>query len=96
MFENKLLRACELKRDKVARLEDNEDFHKDEMGGSCNTHGRMINAYTGLVGWTELKKPLGRHKRRTEYNIKIYLQEVRWQVTDWIGVFQDSAGCGFL
>ena len=35
--------------------------------------------HTGfLVGKPEVKRPLGRPKRRWEDNIKMYLQEVGW------------------
>jgi len=35
-------------------------------------------AYRVLVGQPEEKRPLGRHSRRWEYNIKTYLREVGW------------------
>ena len=37
-----------------------------------------------LVGKPEGKKPLGRHRREREDNIKMDLQEVRCRVMDWI------------
>ena len=52
------------------------------MGGSRR------DVYRVLVGKTEGKKPLGRHKRRWEDNIKMDLQEVRW------GYGLDRAGSG--
>jgi hypothetical protein len=42
-----------------------------------------------LVGKPERKKPLGRHRRRWEDNIKMDLQEVRCEGFDWIELAQD-------
>ena len=50
--------------------------------------GKRRGVYRVLVGKTEGKKPLGRHKRRWEDNIKMDLQEVRW------GYGLDRAGSG--
>jgi hypothetical protein len=36
------------------------------------------DAYRVLVGKPDRKRPLGRHRRRWEDNIKMYLQEVGW------------------
>jgi hypothetical protein len=46
------------------------------MGGACNMYGEGRGGYRFLVGKPEAKRPLGRHRRRWENNIKIYLQEV--------------------
>ena len=35
------------------------------------------------------KRPLGRPRRRWEDNIKIDLQEVSWEGTDWIDLAQE-------
>jgi hypothetical protein len=45
-------------------------------------------AYRILVGRPEGRQPLGRPRRRWEYNIKIDLQEVGWGV-DWIELARD-------
>ena len=42
-----------------------------------------------LVGKPEGKRPLGRPRRRWEYNIKMYLQEVECEGIDWIELAQD-------
>jgi hypothetical protein len=42
-----------------------------------------------LVGKPEGKRPLGRPRRRLEYNIKIDLQEVGKVRGDWIELAQD-------
>jgi len=45
------------------------------MGVVCSTYeGR--GAYRFLVGKPEGKRPLGRHRHKWEYNIKMDLQEV--------------------
>jgi hypothetical protein len=36
-----------------------------------------------LVGKSERKTPLGRHRRRWDDNIKINLREIRW--VEWAG-----------
>jgi hypothetical protein len=37
----------------------------------------------------EGKKPLGRHRRRCEDNIKIDLKEIGWGSMDWIDLAQN-------
>jgi len=45
--------------------------------------------YRVLVGKTEGKKPLGRSRRRWDFNIKMDLQEVGCGGTDWIELAKD-------
>ena len=45
--------------------------------------------YRNLVGKAEGKRPLGRHRRRWEDNIKLDLQEVGYGGIDWIELAQD-------
>jgi len=45
---------------------------KDVVGGTCGTHGGGEKC---LVGRPEGKRPLGRHSRRWEDNIKTALRE---------------------
>ena len=42
-----------------------------------------------LVGKPEGKRPLGRHRRRWEDNIKMDLQEVGGSFADWMELAQD-------
>ena len=42
-----------------------------------------------LVGKPEVKRTLGRHRRRWEDNIKMDLQEVESGGMDWINLAQD-------
>jgi hypothetical protein len=44
--------------------------------GLCSVYGERRGVYRGLVGKPEGKRPLGRHRRRWEDNIKMDLQEV--------------------
>jgi hypothetical protein len=41
--------------------------------------GERRGAYRALVGKPERRKPLGRPRRRWEYNIKMDLREVGWE-----------------
>jgi len=40
------------------------------MGRACDTHGKVKNVYTILVGKPVVKRPLGRHRRTREDNIQ--------------------------
>jgi hypothetical protein len=56
-------------------------------------------AYSVLVGKPQVRRPLGRSRRKWEDNIKIYIHEVRWggggawNGLIWLGV---GAGGGHL
>jgi hypothetical protein len=47
---------------------------------------QVSRTYRDVVRETSWKEPLGRPRRRWEYNIKMGLQEVGWGSMDWIGV----------
>jgi hypothetical protein len=47
------------------------------------------NAYRILVGKPEVKRPLGRPRRRWVDNIKMYLRGIRWAGMDWIELAPD-------
>lgn len=49
----------------------------------------MRGAYRFMVGRPEVKRSLGRPRRRCEDNIKMDFQEIGWGSTDWIAVGQD-------
>jgi hypothetical protein len=51
--------------------------------------GEMKGAYNILVGRPEGRRPLGRHRRRWEDNIKIDLREIGFGDVDWIHWVQD-------
>jgi hypothetical protein len=53
------------------------------MGGTCSPDGEKRGVHRSLVGKPEGKRPLGRHSRRWEDNVKIDFQEVGCGV--WIG-----------
>jgi hypothetical protein len=42
----------------------------------------------------EGKRPLGKHRRRWEDNIRMDLREIAWEVVDWIHVAQDRYSGG--
>jgi hypothetical protein len=47
------------------------------------------NACRTLVREPERKRPLGRPRRRWEYNIKIDVREIEWNGMDWFDVAQN-------
>jgi hypothetical protein len=51
--------------------------------------GEERGVYRFLVGKPEVKRPLGRPKRRWEDNIKLDLQEVGYGGVSWIELTQD-------
>jgi hypothetical protein len=59
------------------------------VGRACSTKGERRNAYRILVGKLEGRRPLGRPRRRWVDNIKMYLREIGWDGTVWIGLSQD-------
>jgi hypothetical protein len=52
--------------------------------------GEGRGVYRVLVGKPEGDRPLGRHRRRWEDNIKMSLQEAGCGVMDWIELAQDT------
>jgi hypothetical protein len=54
----------------------------NDMGGTCSTCGGSTSVYRDLVGKRKGKRPLGRTRRRWEYNINMDLQ--KWDVGAWI------------
>ena len=53
---------------------------KHEMDGACSTYGGKEIFIQGFGGETKGKSPLGRPRRRWEYNTKMDLQEVEWEI----------------
>jgi hypothetical protein len=51
--------------------------------------GEVKGAYNILVGMPEGRRPLGRHRRRWEDNIKMDLREIGIWVVYWIHWAQD-------
>jgi hypothetical protein len=51
--------------------------------------GEKRNAYRLLVGKPEVRRPLGRPRRRWVDNIRMDLGEVGWSDVDWIGLAKD-------
>jgi hypothetical protein len=59
------------------------------MGRACGTYGRQERCTQVLLVRHEGRRPLGRPRRRWEYNIKMDLQEVGGGDMDWIALAQD-------
>jgi hypothetical protein len=55
-----------------------DNIEKNEMGGAFSAYGKGSDVYRVLVGKPEVKRSLGRPRRRWEDNIKMNLQEVGW------------------
>jgi hypothetical protein len=66
------------------------------MGGAYSAGGEDRGVYRVLEGKPDGKRPLGRHRRGWEDNIRIDLQEVRCGGMDWIGLAQEETGDGHL
>jgi hypothetical protein len=60
----------------------------------CEGHvarvGERIGVYSFVVGKREGKSPLGRPRRRWEYNIKMDLQDLECKDLDWIELAQNT------
>jgi len=54
------------------------------MVGHVAHMGEMRNVYKILVGKSEGKRSLRKHRHRWEYNIRKNLGEIGWEVVDWI------------
>ena len=54
--------------------------------------GESRGVYRVCVWQPDLKRPLGRPRRRWEGNIKMELQEVGWGGMDWIYLAEDRDG----
>jgi hypothetical protein len=52
--------------------------------------GQKRNAHQIFVENPEEKRPLGRHRRKWEDNIKMYLRELGWCVTDCINLAREG------
>jgi hypothetical protein len=59
------------------------------LAGHVARMGKKSNAYRVLVRKPEGKRPLGRHRRKWEYNIKMDVREIGWGGMDWIHLTQD-------
>jgi hypothetical protein len=60
--------------------------NRNKMNGPCSTYGEIKSVYKALVGKPEGNRPLGKPRRRWEYNIKMDLQEVGREGV-WTGLF---------
>jgi hypothetical protein len=59
------------------------------MGGTCSTYGRDEKCI--VVGKPEVKRALGRRRRRWQDNIRTDLREIWWEGVDWIHLAQDRS-----
>jgi hypothetical protein len=62
---------------------------ENEVGGTCGTLGGG-ERYLQSIGWeAEVKRPLGRPRRKWEYNIEMNLREIGTDGPNWIQLAQD-------
>jgi hypothetical protein len=73
----------------ITKYHSGDQVKKTEMGRTCGTYGGEKGAYRALVGKPEGRRPLGRHRRIWEDNIKMDLREVGCGGVDWIDLAQD-------
>ena len=66
-----------------------DKIEKNEMGWACGANGGGEGVYRVLLGKPEVRRPLGRPRRRWVDNIRMDFQEVGCGYMDWIGRAQD-------
>ena len=66
-----------------------DKIENNEMGWACGAYGRGEGVYRVLVGKPEVRRPLGRPRRRWVDNIRMDLREMGFGYMDWIGPAQD-------
>ena len=59
------------------------------MSRKCKQNGRKRSAFKILSGKLTAKRSLGRSRRRSEDNIRMYLKEIDFNTRDWIDSAQD-------
>jgi hypothetical protein len=78
---------------KLVLLADSPDIisqvKKNEVGGTCGTHGRGEKSVQGFLGNPEGKRPLGRPRRMWEDVIQMDLREEWLGCVDWIQLVQE-------
>jgi hypothetical protein len=67
----------------------NDQVKEYEMDRACSTNGEKRNKYRILVGKPEVKRPLGRPRRRWVDSVKIGLREIGWGGMNWIDLAED-------
>ena len=67
-------------------------WRRMRLAGHVAHMGEYRGVHRVLVGKPEGKRPLGRPRRRWQYNIKMYLQEVAGVRGDWMELAQDRDG----
>ena len=60
------------------------------MGRACGTYGEDRNTYWVLVGKSEGKRLLVRHRHKWEDNIEIDHTEIGWEGMNWICLSRDT------
>jgi hypothetical protein len=66
------------------------------MGGACSTYAGGESVYRVLLGKPDVKRLLGRPRRRWEDNIKMDIQEVGCGGMNWTEQLRMGTGGGLL
>jgi len=59
------------------------------MDGTSMAHGEVRNVYKILIGKPEGNRPLGKHWRRWEDNIRMDVRKIGREGVDWIHLAQE-------
>lgn len=62
----------------------------EEMGGACNMHGEIRNAYKIPVIKPEGTRPPTKPRCKWEDNIKMNVTKTEWEGVDWTDLAQES------
>jgi hypothetical protein len=74
----------------------NDEVIGHTMDTDCSSHYAKRNACRILVRKPEERRPLGRSRRRWEYNIELDLTDIEWNAMNSIDPTQDMDQCRTL
>lgn len=66
------------------------------MGGECGKKWENRNAFRVLMGKLKRKRALARAVRKLQYNIKMEIQEIGWQGSNWLDLAHGRDKCQAL
>jgi hypothetical protein len=66
------------------------------MGRACSTYERHVMCIQNFSRKSDGKRPLGRHRRRREYIIRMDIEEIGWESVDWMHILRRETSGGLL